>query len=345
MSLISGDNGFYETRRSFLNRKNLLKFLIVIIFLSLIYVFIFRENLRIHINFISIKLKNSSLIKVNLTDVKEVKIKSPFYRTLGFIRWNAARLERIPVMEKYRPFFAELHYSIPGHAPKVTYTADGSGDSFYIYKEVSDTMEIILKDHPMIEGLLYFHFDAWINPFRFDNMNFNHIWFPDSALPPFRCVTNTAGWDWWAWGSGYHTIAKQATANVAKNYSNRFITDKDVFCGGWSDIYYIPRRFFRDFIDLTSVFYPIRSFHEVGIPTMINIIDLTHRLTPSHSIVTRIADCWGHCCAGGSSENDIKQKRCGHRMDLANEGIKKTLINLLESEASYLNKTISKKIK
>ncbi|CAF4436811.1 unnamed protein product, partial [Adineta steineri] len=63
-------------------------------------------------------------------------------------------------------------------------------------------------------------------------MNFKNIWFPDSALPPFRYVTNTTGWNWWAWSYGYHNIAKQATANVAKNYSNRFITDKDVFCGG-----------------------------------------------------------------------------------------------------------------
>ncbi|CAF4255877.1 unnamed protein product, partial [Adineta steineri] len=75
------------------------------------------------------------------------------------------------------------------------------------------------------------------------------------------------------------------------------------------------------------------------------IIDLTHRLTPSHSIVTRIADCWGHCCAGGSSENDIKQKRCGHRIYLPDHLARKALIDLLESEATYLNKTISKKIK
>ncbi|CAF4099219.1 unnamed protein product [Adineta steineri] len=339
MSLESTGSEFNEIHHSLLNRKSLIYLVIGVTLVYATYLFIFKNNLTIRINFIDIKLQNSNLIHGNLSNISH-RVKSPFYRTLGFIRWNTARLERVPLMEKYRPFFAELHYSIPNSTSKVTYTADGSVESHYIYKVISETMEIILENHPMIEGLLYFHFDAWINPFRFDNMNFNNIWFPDSALPPFRCVTNTTGWNWWAWSYGYHKVAKQATANVAKNYSNRFITDKDVFCGGWSDIYYIPRRFFRDFIDLTSVFYAIRSFHEVGIPTMINIIDLTHRLTPSHSIVTRIADCWGHCCAGGSSENDIKQKRCGHRMDLANEGIKKTLINLLESEASYLNKTI-----
>ena len=63
-------------------------------------------------------------------------------------------------------------------------------------------------------------------------MDFNKVWFPDANLPPFRCVNSTVGWDWWAWGSGFHNVAKTATRNVAKNYSGRFITDENLFCGG-----------------------------------------------------------------------------------------------------------------
>jgi hypothetical protein len=107
----------------------------------------------------------------------------------------------------------------------------------------------------------------------------------------------------------------------------------------WSDIYYIPRHFFRDFIDLTNIFYEFRSFHEVGIPTMLNIIDLTYRLTPFHTVITRLSDCWGDCCAGGAKPSDIKQKRCGHRIDLAQDPMKNTLIQLLELEATYLSKS------
>ena len=106
----------------------------------------------------------------------------------------------------------------------------------------------------------------------------------------------------------------------------------------WSDIYYIPRCFFQDFIDLSNVFYEVKNFHEVAIPTMVNIIDLTRRETPFHSIITRLYDCWGDCCAGGSTSENIKQKRCGHRIDLSKDDIRQTLIEILESEAVYLTR-------
>ncbi len=107
----------------------------------------------------------------------------------------------------------------------------------------------------------------------------------------------------------------------------------------WSDIYYIPRRFFRDFIDLANIFYAFHSFHEVATPTMVNIIDLTYRLTPFHTVITRLSDCWGDCCAVGAKPSDIKQKRCGHRMNLAQDPVKNALIELLELEATYLSKS------
>jgi hypothetical protein len=85
---------------------------------------------------------------------------SPFQHTLGFIRWNTARLERIATMEKYRPFFANLHYSMPNYTSQLNYTADGWESGDYPYKTVGDTMKIILQNYSTIEGLLYFHFDV-----------------------------------------------------------------------------------------------------------------------------------------------------------------------------------------
>ncbi len=107
----------------------------------------------------------------------------------------------------------------------------------------------------------------------------------------------------------------------------------------WSDIYYIPRKFFRDFIDLANIFYAFSLYHEVAVPTMLNIIDLTHRLTPFHTILTRLSDCWGHCCTDVSAPSDIKGHRCGHKINLSQEQLKNTLIELLELEATYLSKS------
>ena len=96
----------------------------------------------------------------HFTSVDNNQLVSPFRNTLGFIRWNSAHNERIPVMEKYRPFFAQLHYSIPNKSSNLTLTGDGWEDGPTEYKAIADTMHILLQNHSTIEGLLYFHFDV-----------------------------------------------------------------------------------------------------------------------------------------------------------------------------------------
>lgn len=55
-------------------------------------------------------------------------------------------------------------------------TYDTYEDAYTIYKSLRDTMAHILA-HPSdpetkdIHGLLYFHFDAWIDPLRFADMD------------------------------------------------------------------------------------------------------------------------------------------------------------------------------
>ncbi len=106
--------------------------------------------------------KNHSFY-LSLTESQKSKLNSPFHRTLGYIRWNSAHLERIPVMKKYRPFFYDLHYSIPRYMTQLNLTGDGWEASHVSYKAVADTMQIILQKYPAIEGLLYFHFDVRID--------------------------------------------------------------------------------------------------------------------------------------------------------------------------------------
>ena len=76
---------------------------------------------------------------------------------------------------------------------------------------------------------------------------------------------------------------------------------------------------------------------------MLNMIDLTHRLTPFHTVITHLEDCWGGCCVSFPSLNEIKTKRCGHKIDLANDQEANVLINILNSESPYLHKTPPKK--
>ena len=127
------------------------------------------------------------------------------------------------------------------------------------------------------------------------------------------------------------------------HFCHNFILNNFFEIYSWTDIYYIPRRFFQDFIYLSDAFHQSRSFHEIGIPTMFNIIDLTYRSTPFHTVITHLEDCWGSCCSYGANANDINTKRCGHKIDLANDQVVKVLINLLNSEASYLHDATPRK--
>ena len=136
-----------ETYHHCLNRKRLLIFILVSILLYIFYSFVPRKN---------------HLPCITVINIKEKKSISPFYQTLAFIRWNSAHLDRIPLMEKYRPFFANLHYSMPDYTSKLNYTADGWKPGEYEYKAVADTMQIILQNYSAIEGILYFHFDVSI---------------------------------------------------------------------------------------------------------------------------------------------------------------------------------------
>jgi len=172
---------------------------------------------------------------------------------------------------------------------------------------------------------------------EFADMDFNKIWFPDSPEPKYLCMKDRKRYDeWWGWGVGFHEKALQAvrlTSNIRQHYK----VDPDEWCVGWSDIYYIPRRFFRDFVELSDIFLAVPVFHEVAIPTMLNIIDRTYRQLPSRSVIAPIGDCWGTCCTSNPSVEDIAWKRCGHRLDYVNEDVTASHYSRLRADALMLN--------
>ena len=110
------------------------------------------------------------------------------------------------------------------------------------------------------------------------------------------------------------------------------------FFYSWADIYYIPRRFFNDFIDLAKISYTIGLHHETAVPTMINIIDLTRRLTPFHTVVDPLADCWGHCCQSDTVPANLVERRCGHKIDLSNITLRKSFSDVLDLEIAFLKR-------
>ncbi|ODA81342.1 hypothetical protein RJ55_04307 [Drechmeria coniospora] len=270
---------------------------------------------------------------------------SAFGNSLAMIRFNSARPERIPMLKKYEPFFHTVHISMPELMPEHpadfhNLTVDQYPNVYTIYKMVSDLMETMLADTSEMEGLLYFHFDAWIDPMAWnDETEKNKIRFPNSTDlqkgPVFRCMSDTGGSKWWGYGEGHQNRVLAAIKEV-EGLGLDYKVHLTEWCFGWSDIYYIPRRFFADFIILAKVFLDHEAFHELAIPTIVRIIDDSRRASKEQTELDVIMDCWGWCCASNPTMEDVLTARCGHRLNYLDENVTNAFYNKLDNRAKLL---------
>jgi len=118
----------------------------------------------------------------------------------------------------------------------VNLTDDAYHDSHYPYKPLADTMSLILESEDPhqqeVEGILFFHFDAWVFPMRFADMDFDQAWFPGSGDPHYLCMNNTEAYGEWMWHDlGYHEQALQAVS-IVKNMETGYVVDEHEWCNG-----------------------------------------------------------------------------------------------------------------
>ena len=173
------------------------------------------------------------------------------------------------------------------------------------YVQVARTMDIILQESAEITGLFYFHFDAWIDPMAFERKDLHIMWLavtglsrdhPDPLGPLFLCIDNMVEQPlpWWARARNRNQTVKALRELEAMGLGYRAPSHEG--CSGWSDIYYIPRRFFLDYIFLADLFNRQQPpvFHEVAIPTILGIIDKSRRPknNPFQPLLTLIGDCY-----------------------------------------------------
>src|ERR1700750_867094 len=105
-------------------------------------------------------------------------------------------------------------------------------------------------------------------------------------------------------------------------------------------MYYLPRQYWKDFVAIANIFRELGVFHEIGIPTLFNVIDRTNRLTPKKSILYRWADCWGGCCNDGGALIDLQQKRCGHKLNFPNWEVSKWHFERLQNNSYLLGEPV-----
>lgn len=106
----------------------------------------------------------------------------------------------------------------------------------------------------------------------------------------FRCMVEKEEWPPWDFFEppyNNHIHARRAIEAI-QHYNYPY--PKGEFCVAWSDIYFIPRRFWADWIFLSGFFNDFGVFQEVAIPTMMKIIDSSRRLNPTQSVMQQYAD-------------------------------------------------------
>ncbi|KAH9217737.1 nucleotide-sugar transporter-domain-containing protein, partial [Leptodontidium sp. 2 PMI_412] len=264
---------------------------------------------------------------------------SPFNTTLAFIRWNGHRPERVPLIEKYAPFFHTLHLSMPSliESPHRTafqnLTHDNWGDGLVTYVQIARTMQLILdvprnESEPEIGGLLQFHFDVWIDPMDFAEEDYNKMWIAVSRHndnagggPTFLCMKKRdrfSSWVGMAKDRNWQYPLLEALQDLEKANTD-YTFDPEEWCTGWSDIYYVPRHLWVDYIYLAAFFGARDVFHEIAVPTIMHILDQSRRKRELSSIVNFIGNCYGGCCAGGANLEDLLSHRCGHKLDYAGD--------------------------
>ncbi|KAK2624938.1 hypothetical protein QTJ16_005307 [Diplocarpon rosae] len=288
---------------------------------------------------------------------------SPFNSTIAFVRWNSHHEERVPLIKKYEPFFHTLHFSMPSYidSPLKTefqnLTHDNWGDGLFPYVQIARTMRYIL-DQPKneslpsnqsaadITGLFNFHFDAWVNPMDFAEEDYTKMWMAISRHgdgigggPTFVCMTKRerfGGWQGLLGDRNWHYALLHALSDLEAAGTDFRFNPRE-WCVGWSDVYYIPRHLWTDYIYLATIFGSRGVFHELAIPTIIHIIDQTRRQRELSSIVNWLGDCYGGCCSEGATLDDLLEHRCGHKLNyLGDQNIVATHFQRIDYAASLL---------
>jgi len=158
-------------------------------------------------------MPNEQVINQSFDDIVPViqdVVTSPFKNTIAFIRVNHDLPQREQlVRDAYSPFFHTVHVSMPSDEKKhgnhaITETTperDYWNDGFLPYPPVRELLNLLLEQEQAdaqsnitsekgsIEGILYFHFDAWVEPLSFQNMPMDNIWALNSGdMLKYKCM-------------------------------------------------------------------------------------------------------------------------------------------------------------
>lgn len=197
---------------------------------------------------------NLSIPLFGQEQAKAPEIKSPFENSYAFIRVNSWHPEHVDRLQNsYAPFFDKVHLSMIGEGvwdPRwggnfnysdyatwnLTLDSDSYDRSYTFYHAMGELMQLLL-DNPEtqhVDGVLGFHFDAWIVPMLFADMDFERMWILN-GIPKRLCMTDVEpfGIPDWSWFTVDH-VHEQAKAGAQKAVEAGYVySNPEEFCTGY----------------------------------------------------------------------------------------------------------------
>jgi hypothetical protein len=241
-------------------------------------------------------------------------IGSKFKNTVAFISIQ----KDLPGLEDslrkaYSPLFHTVHISLPPNADEKlsaqsTVTKDRRSKASEQYMNVHSILKGTgsSSNFSDVDGILSFQSDSFINPLYFSKLDASKIW----SLGDTTCLYYDAKSH-----NSAHALLLQANIEVVR--MGLYVVDPNKLCSGLPDIYFLPRQYFRDFINIAATYggreQPIES--SFALPTIWNILDQTQ--SPSQinpSIVLRL----NNCKTMTGYLDDVLEADCGYGMDLNN---------------------------
>ena len=281
-------------------------------------------------------------------------------------------LERLPLIrDAYAPYFASLVLMSPSPAIRQQPTRRGVHHRhcrFGIKGTYACAAEAAATHGSAvgIRGLLYFHFDMWVQPWRLlpsaQPSVLDAVW----ALPAGRLMAKTGAptrlvplecfdlRDPATYSGRYRVPVAPGSAQLRPAWTwdrdlppaqaglaracagGRCSVDR--MCMGWADLYYVPRRLYAPFATLARAFANANATHasgaanaELAVPTILRI--LSEWPAAEHAPPTQRVPCWGYCCAATSCPELVARHACGHRMRLENGDLRATFESLWRQRA------------
>ena len=274
------------------------------------------------------------------------------------------RPDRIALTNLYRPFFAGQAFFLTGADPVIPRSFRNASElaNFGVSDFVDCTQAnpqvyvwcfgLFLKnlsagrlnaDRPCtvdvpVSGVLYHHFDMWVNPFvnrGTRSLNHANVWFAGHGMSgDMVCKSGEAllqdGWHWWydSRATGARALERiRAAAETGHALACRImdVWPSGQLCRGHADIYYVPARYFEDVAQLAAWFHDVH--HEAAWATMLHMVAGKTEATP-WGVTEDTACCdprWDipnfeqlDCFYRGdwnvTTSRDLLMRQCGHRL-------------------------------